>query len=148
MSDPSRATFDAAFGFMPGAAVNMTLKTGANTLHGTASYFMQNPALNSDNFFRLASGKRGNRIHRTSDGLTGPLYVPKLYNSRNKTFFTLGFEWIYSFDPSPWVVEAVPTPAERKGDHRRYDAAASRGRRPYPLDGGAAARQPREQSGG
>src|SRR4029077_1791571 len=42
------ATFDAAFGFMPGAAVNMTPKSGTNTVHGTASYFMQNPALNSD----------------------------------------------------------------------------------------------------
>ena len=110
------STFDAAYGFMPGAAVNMTLKTGTNALHGSAAYFMQNPVMNSNNYFRLVSGKPQNRIHRTSDSLTGPLYIPKLYNGRNKTFFTLGFEWIYSFDPSPWVVEAVPTPAERKGD--------------------------------
>ena len=110
------STFDAAFGFMPGAAVNMTLKSGTNTLHGTASYILQNPALNSNNFFRLAAGKPQNRVHRTSDSLTGPLYIPKVYDGRNKSFFTLGFEWIYSFDPSPWVVEAVPTMAERKGD--------------------------------
>ena len=109
-------TFDAAFGFMPGAAVNMTVKTGANSLHGSANYYMQNPALNSDNFFRLAAGKPNMRIHRTSDALSGPVYLPKLYNGRNKTFFTLGYEWIYSFDPSPWVVEAVPTPEERRGD--------------------------------
>src|SRR5262249_28162978 len=56
------------------------------------------------------------RIDRTSAALTGPIYIPKLYNGRNKTFFTLGYEWIYSFDPSPWVVEAVPTPAQRGGD--------------------------------
>lgn len=110
------STFDAAFGFMPGAAVNMTLKTGGNSLHGSANYYMQNPALNADNFFRLAAGKPNMRIHRTSASLTGPVEIPKLYDGRNKTFFTLGFEWIYSFDPSPWVVEAVPTTAERKGD--------------------------------
>ncbi len=110
------STFDAAFGFMPGAAVNMTLKSGTNTLHGQAAYILQNPALNSDNFFRLAAGKPQNRVHRTSDSLTGPLYIPKVYDGRNKSFFTLGFEWIYSFDPSPWVVESVPTPAERRGD--------------------------------
>ena len=56
------------------------------------------------------------RIHRSSASLTGPVYIPKVYNGHNKTFFTVGYEWIYSFDPSPWVVEAVPTPAERQGD--------------------------------
>jgi len=77
---------------------------------------MQNPKLNADNYFRVAAGKPDMRIHRTSAGLTGPVYLPKLYNGHNKTFFTLGYEWIYSFDPSPWVVEAVPTPAQRTGD--------------------------------
>jgi len=110
------ATFDSAFGFMPGAAVNMTLKTGTNDLHGQTNYFMQNPALNANNYFRLASGKPDMRIHRMSASLTGPVYIPKLYDGRNKTFFTAAFEWIYSFDPSPWVVESVPTPAERTGD--------------------------------
>ena len=51
------ATFDAGFGFMPGAAMNMTLKTGGNALHGEVNYLMQNPALNGDNYFRVAAGK-------------------------------------------------------------------------------------------
>jgi len=110
------ATFDAGFGFMPGAAMNMTLKTGGNALHGEVNYLMQNPVLNADNYFRVAAGKPQMRIHRTSASLTGPVYIPKLYNGHNKTFFTLGYEWIYSFDPSPWVVEAVPTLAQRTGD--------------------------------
>jgi hypothetical protein len=110
------ATFDASFGFMPGAAMNMTLKSGANVLHGEVNYLMQNPVLNADNYFRVPGGKPQMRIHRTSAGLTGPVYIPKLYNGHNKTFFTLGYEWIYSFDPSPWVVEAVPTLAERSGN--------------------------------
>jgi hypothetical protein len=40
---------------MSGAALNMTLKS-EQTLHGSANYYMQNPALNSDNS-RLAAGK-------------------------------------------------------------------------------------------
>ncbi len=110
------ATFDASFGFMPGAAVNMTLKTGTNDLHGQVNYFMQNPALNANNFFRVATGKPDMRIHRMSASLTGPVDIPKVYNGHNKTFFTAAFEWIYSFDPSPWVVESVPTAAERTGN--------------------------------
>jgi Carboxypeptidase regulatory-like domain/TonB dependent receptor len=110
------ATFDAAFGFMPGAAVNMTLKSGTNQLHGQVNYFIQNPALNANNYFRLTAGKPAMRIHRGSASLTGPVDIPKVYDGHNKTFFTAGFEYIYSFDPSPWVVESVPTPAERGGD--------------------------------
>lgn len=110
------ATFDASFGFMSGAAMNMTLKTGANSVHGEVNYLMQNPALNADNYFRVPAGKPNMRIHRTSASLTGPVYIPKLYNGHNKTFFTLGYEWIYSFDPSPWVVEAVPTLTQRTGN--------------------------------
>ena len=86
------ATFDAAFGFMPGAAVNMTLKSGTNQLHGQVNYFMQNPALNSNNYFRLATGKPAMRIHRVSASLTGPVDIPKVYDGHNKTFFTAGFE--------------------------------------------------------
>jgi hypothetical protein len=72
----------------PGAAVNVTLKSGGNGLHGSANYYMQNPALNADNFFRLAAGKPNMRIHRTNASLTGPVEIPKLYDGRNKTFFT------------------------------------------------------------
>jgi hypothetical protein len=110
------ATFDASWGFNVGAAMNMTLKTGVNSPHGTLDYFMQNPVLNSDNYFRLAAGKPQFRIHRYGASLTGPVWLPKLYNGKNRTFFTYGYEGIWSFDPSPWVVESVPTPAERKGD--------------------------------
>ena len=49
-------------------------------------------------------------------GAGGPLEIPTLYNGRHRTFFTYGYEGIWSFDPSPWVVEAVPTAAMRGGD--------------------------------
>jgi hypothetical protein len=110
------STFDASTGFNTGAVMNMTLKTGTNRLHGQLDYFMQNPALNADNYFRLSTGKPGFRIHRYGASATGPVFLPKVYDGKNRTFFTYGYEGIWSFDPSPWVVETVPTAAERKGD--------------------------------
>ena len=44
------ATFDASYGFMGGAAINMSLKSATNSLHGQTCYFMQNPALNANSF--------------------------------------------------------------------------------------------------
>src|SRR5204863_2898610 len=110
------ATFDASSGFMGGASVNMSLKSGGNAMHGQIYYFMQNPVLNADKYFRLAVGKPQFRLYRWGGSASGPIEIPKLYNGRNKTFFMYGYEGIWSFDPSPWVVESVPTAAMRSGD--------------------------------
>src|SRR5262245_16157050 len=110
------ASFDAASGFMGGASINMSTKSGTNTPHGQIYYFMQNPVFTADKFFRLAAGKPQFRLYRYGGSLSGPMVIPKLYNGRNKTFFMYGYEGIWSFDPSPWVVESVPTAAMRGGD--------------------------------
>ena len=110
------ATFDASSGFMGGASINMSLKSGTNALHGQIYEFTQNPVLNADRFFRLLSGKPQFRLYRWGGSASGPVVLPKLYNGRNRTFFMYGYEGIWSFDPSPFIVEAVPNAAERTGD--------------------------------
>ena len=107
------ASFDAATGFMGGASLNMSLKSGTNSVHGQVYYFMQNPVFIADKYFRLAAGKPQFRPYRWGGSVSGPLMIPKLYNGRNRTFFMYGYEGIWSFDPSPWVVESVPTAAMR-----------------------------------
>ena len=110
------ASFDAASGFMGGASLNMSLKSGANNVHGQVYYFMQNPVFTSNKYFRLAAGKPQFRLYRWGGSVSGPVVLPKLYDGHNKTFFMYGYEGIWSFDPSPWVVESVPTAAMRSGD--------------------------------
>jgi hypothetical protein len=110
------ATFDASSGFMGGAAINMSLKSGTNAPHGQIYYFMQNPVFTADKFFRLAAGKPQFRLYRWGGNVSGPVVLPKIYNGKNRTFFMYGYEGIWSFDPSPWVVEAVPTAAMRAGN--------------------------------
>jgi hypothetical protein len=120
------ATFDASSGFMGGAAINMSLKSGGNTPHGQVYYFMQNPVFTANKYFRLAAGKPQFRLYRWGGNMSGPVVLPKLYNGRNRTFFMYGYEGIWSFDPSPWVVEAVPTAAMRTGDFSSLLALGSR----------------------
>jgi hypothetical protein len=120
------ATFDASSGFMGGASINMSLKSVGNAFHGQVYYFMQNPVLNADKYFRLAVGKPQFRLYRWGGSASGPIDIPKLYNGRNRTFFMYGYEGIWSFDPSPWVVESVPTAAMRGGDLSSLLALGSR----------------------
>ncbi|MFL6415443.1 MAG: TonB-dependent receptor domain-containing protein [Bryobacteraceae bacterium] len=110
------ATFDAGWGFNVGAAINFTTKSGTNSPHGTLSYMMLNPVFNADKYFRLAAGKPQLRTHHLDSSFTGPIYIPKVYDGRNKTFFTLGYEWGYWFDPTPYYVGSVPTAAQKNGD--------------------------------
>ncbi|HYP06949.1 MAG TPA: TonB-dependent receptor [Bryobacteraceae bacterium] len=141
------ANFDASSGFMGGASINMSLKSGTNNLHGQIYYFMQNPALNADKYFRLAVGKPQFRLYRYGGSVSGPIEIPKLYSGKNRTFFMYGYEGIWSFDPSPWVVEGVPTAAMRNGDFSSLLALGSRYQiyDPYstvPVENGRFSRQP------
>jgi hypothetical protein len=141
------ANFDAGSGFMGGASINMSLKSGTNNLHGQIYYFMQNPALNADKYFRLAVGKPQFRLYRYGGSVSGPVEIPKVYSGKNRTFFMYGYEGIWSFDPSPWVVEGVPTAAMRNGDFSSLLALGSRYQiyDPYstvPVGNGRFSRQP------
>jgi len=141
------ASFDASSGFLTGVT-NMSLKSGTNHLHGQTYYFNQNPAVAATPFFlnRVGAPKLTYKAHRWGGSASGPVYLPKLYDGRNKTFWMYGYEGWWSFDPVSIGFEAVPTPAQRKGDFSALLALAS----PYqihdpyaiaPAEGGLVSRQ-------
>lgn len=112
------ATFDSSYGFTPGATISMSLKSGTNTLHGQAYDFLQNPLLNANSFFSNAAGQpRGVfRLNRFGINANGPVYIPNLYDGKNKTFWMYGYEGIHSADPRGNESLAVPTAAEKSGN--------------------------------
>jgi hypothetical protein len=112
------ANFDASTGFMSGGTLNMSLKSGTNEVHGQLYYFGQNPATQANLFFFNREGleKPDFRIHRWGGSGGGPLRLGGLYDGRDRTFWMYGYEGIWSFDPSPFFVDAVPTEAMRRGD--------------------------------
>ncbi len=112
------ASFDASLGFATGAAVNVSIKSGTNDLHGTLYHFLQNPVLNANRFFTNRAGlpKPIVRLNRWGTSGTGPVRLPKLYDGLNRTFWTYAYEGIYSADPRGTIITAVPTAAQRQGD--------------------------------
>jgi Carboxypeptidase regulatory-like domain len=143
------ASFDASSGFLTGVTVNMSLKSGTNHLHGQTYYFNQNPVVAATPFFlnRVGTPKLTYKAHRWGGNTSGPVYLPKLYDGRNKTFWMYGYEGWWSFDPVSIGFEAVPTPAQRKGDFSGLLALGARYQiyDPYsiaPAAGGLFSRQP------
>src|SRR6266550_4382587 len=143
------ASFDANYGYMTGVTVNMSLKSGTNELHGQGYYFNQNPQFYANRFFlnRVGTPKIAYKAHRWGGNVSGPVYIPKLYDGRNKTFFMYGYEGMKTFDPVSIGFEAVPTAAQRTGDFSNLLALGTRYQiyDPYsiaPAAGGLFSRQP------
>ena len=111
------ANFDAQDGHTAGANVNVALKSGTNQIHGTAYEFFRNDKLAANDFFLNRSGRPRDSLRYNLYGGTvgGPLWFPKLYNGKNRTFFFFGYEGIKDRFPEPGLY-TVPTQAQRNGD--------------------------------
>jgi hypothetical protein len=104
------ATFDAQQGHTAGATVNVTLKSGTNSLKGDGYYHYRDEVLSGNDFFLERAGRPKDDTGYKRYGFTagGPAV-------RNRTFFFGAFEWLYDTFPEPGQF-TVPTEAQRRGD--------------------------------
>lgn len=117
---------DAANGHAMGGTVNVITKSGTNGLHGTAYIYNQTSAVDANTFFNNRSRVPRPQYHQNQYGITagGPVYVPKVFNGKNRVFWFFGWEGMRDSDPadspletgSPEDFTSVPTAAERTGD--------------------------------
>ncbi len=86
-------TYSAEYGFSANQ-VNIISKTGTNTLHGTAFWFGRNDAFDANNYFNNARGVKKTKLRQNQYGFVagGPVWIPKLYDGRNKSFWLVNFE--------------------------------------------------------
>ncbi|HUQ94179.1 MAG TPA: carboxypeptidase regulatory-like domain-containing protein [Bryobacteraceae bacterium] len=113
-------SYDAQYGKTGGGIINVSLKSGTNQLHGSAYEFMRRNALDANSFQNNARGApRGGHTQDQYGGLlSGPVYIPKLYDGRNKSFFMVNYEGYRETLPVAHNLSA-PTEAMRNGDFRQ-----------------------------
>jgi hypothetical protein len=107
--------YSAEFGRVGGGIVSMTTKSGTNQLHGTLFSFSQNDILNAAPYRNTFDRKGMVRYWRGGIDVGGPVWVPKIYDGRNRTFFFVGFEPLRQYTQSSGFAR-VATEAEREGD--------------------------------
>src|SRR5207249_7444710 len=88
------STIPAEFGRTYGGVESFTTKSGTNAFHGTAFDILRNDKLDAKLWTEGLNGTPKPRDHQNDFGgsLGGPVWIPKLYKGRDKTFFFFSWE--------------------------------------------------------
>jgi len=88
------SNFAAEYGQAGGGILNMTMRSGTNKVHGSAFEYFRNEVFNANPPYKKAPAyeKPRDRQHDFGFNLGGPIYIPKIYNGRDKSFFFYSFE--------------------------------------------------------
>ncbi len=108
-------TYSAEYGFSANQ-VNIVSKSGTNDLHGAVFWFGRNDALDANTYFNNARGVRKTKLRQNQYGFVagGPVYIPKVYNGKDKSFWLVNFEG-YKRTLGTSVLSNVPTPDQLAG---------------------------------
>jgi Carboxypeptidase regulatory-like domain len=118
--------YKAEFGHSGGGNMTYVSKSGANDFHGSVYEFVRNNDFDANNFFNNASNI-ANSIYKQNDfGATagGPIWVPKVYNGKNKSFFFFSYEGFRNRAGSNGTAFTIPTPEMYNGDFSKWVTSA------------------------
>jgi hypothetical protein len=113
-----RGTYLAEYGRNASGQINVVIKSGQNALHGSAYEFFRNDKFNANAYFNKVATIVPRPLLRYNDfGYTigGPVYIPKIYDGRDKTFFFWSQE-IRRVVNYATATALLPTQAEIAGD--------------------------------
>ncbi|HYO80210.1 MAG TPA: carboxypeptidase regulatory-like domain-containing protein [Bryobacteraceae bacterium] len=84
----------AEYGRTQAGVFNYVMKSGTNQVHGSAYFGLRNEALNANTFANNARGVARPQDRKRNWALSfgGPVYIPKVYDGRNRTFFFTSYE--------------------------------------------------------
>lgn len=95
------STLPAEYGHSAGGALTSVQRTGTNTLHGEISEFGRVSSMQHRKYFDLyhfgqiqpgQTATPSELFQEPNATLHGPVYIPKLYNGKNRTFFVFAVE--------------------------------------------------------
>ena len=134
-----QSNYSAEYGRVGGGIEIYVPRSGTNWFHGAAFHNMRRDIWNANAWARNASTNPANnfrpkdRFNETGGSAGGPIFIPKVYDGRNKTFWY----FTYTKDLRPasisFPVLTVPTAAMKRGDFSQaglpliYDPATTNG---------------------
>lgn len=119
----------AEFGFTTGGVVNYITRSGTSQFHGGAFEDVRNTVLNARPSLPYNPVKPTLNYNQFGGNLSGPVWIPKVYDGRKRSFFLFDYEGL-RWDPRANALGSVPTALMRQGIFTEvttpiYDPASS-----------------------
>jgi len=108
------SNYAAEYGQSTGAVLSYTMRSGTNQYHGSVYDYWTNEALNAYGAYSHLRNK--SRIHDRGGTAGGPVWIPKVYKGKDKTFFFFSYETRPTTTTTSNNQLTVPTAAYRTGD--------------------------------
>ena len=115
-----------------GGLVNVVTRSGTNRFHGSGFEFIRNNVINATNFYSTCTPVAPattcvakDTLHQNQYGFTfgGPVWIPKVFNGKDKLFFFTGYQFQRTTSKSATSNAYVPTAANLAGDFSITDPA-------------------------
>ena len=120
--------YDAQFGRNSGGVEDVILKSGTNTIHGDVYEYARRQWLDANtwqNDYQIAKALPGasvsqfapqrHKLDQYGFELDGPIVIPKIYNGKDKSFFTMQYENWNEIQPNT-ITDTVPDPSWLTGN--------------------------------
>ena len=118
--------YSAEYGRSSNGILNYTTKSGTNEFRGSAFVVIRNQDLNANGFFYTFPPPGSQTVHNQhleAATIGGPVWIPKVYNGKNKAFFFFSGERSRAKDIVSSSLISLPTVAFRIGDFSAYTGA-------------------------
>jgi hypothetical protein len=118
--------YSAEFGH-EASQINVVSKSGTNRFHGGGYEFIRNNYVDAQPYWFPTRHAPGTaqiitpfKYNDFGFELDGPVWIPKVYNGRDKFFFMVDDEWYRSRASNPNATATVPTPQMAGGNFNGY----------------------------
>jgi hypothetical protein len=116
------SNYAAEYGQSTGAVLSYTMRSGTNQYHGSAYDYWTNEAFNATGPYSHTRNK--SRINDFGGTAGGPIWIPKVYKGKDKTFFFFNYESRPTTASNSNRLVTVPTLNYRTGNFSEATAAA------------------------
>ncbi|WP_353072013.1 TonB-dependent receptor [Tunturiibacter gelidoferens] len=110
------SSYSAEYGQSPGGQFLLLTRSGTNAFHGTAFDYLRNNYFDANDWFGDHYGTPIPALRQNDFGGTigGHLWIPRVYDGKDKTFFFASYEGLRLTQPQAASIEYVPDVALRQ----------------------------------
>jgi hypothetical protein len=104
------STYSAEYGRSPGGQFSLLSRSGTNIPHGSAYDYLRNNFFDANDWFDDHYGESNPALRQNDFGGTfgGPVWIPRLYDGRDRSFFFVAYEGLRLTLPTAATIQYVP----------------------------------------